>query len=192
MTDMNRLRPDELYAHCDPESLGFRTTAEISPLEGVLGQNEAMDALRFGISIRSPGFNLFVLGLHGSGRHTFVRQALRSRAAEQPTPSDWCYVADFQDARRPRALELPPGRSMDLRDDMEQLTVDLRASVPRALESEDVATRRTAIAEEHARVASNVVERFRGEIEADGLVALAGNTDSMMIVPAQDGEPLTR
>ena len=61
----------------------------------------------FGVTIDAPGYNIFVLGEPGSGRMSIVRQALEARARTLPAPDDWCYVANFADARRPRALRVP-------------------------------------------------------------------------------------
>ena len=68
------LAANELHRICDPSSLGFETTAEIQPLTGALGQEEAMKALAFGVSVASKGYNLFALGRAGSGRRTPGRE----------------------------------------------------------------------------------------------------------------------
>ena len=109
MATSHELRADELHRTCDPESLGFKNTAEIEPLSGALGQDEAMEALAFGVSVASKGYNIFVLGRAGSGRSTFIRQALEARAEDEPTPSSWCYAFNFRNPRQPVALELPAG-----------------------------------------------------------------------------------
>ncbi len=101
---MHALGPEELHRSCDPSTLGFETTAELNGLGGMVGQGDALAALDFGVSVAAPGYNVFVLGPPGSGRMTMVRRALAARARELPTPDDWCYVANFADARRPRAL----------------------------------------------------------------------------------------
>lgn len=186
------MRAHELHAACDPESLGFETTESVEPLDGVLGQDEAMDALRFGIEIDSPGFNVFVLGRPGSGRHTFVREALDARATQLPPPPDWCYTADFHDPRRARILELPSGAGPELRDDMESLTAELRDAIPSVLDSEDVVGRRAAIAEDFGLRANEVMRAFREDVEADDRVTLVGEADAMSVAPARGGEALTR
>jgi hypothetical protein len=107
-------------------------------------------------------------------------------------PSDWCYVADFHDPRRARVLELPAGSGPALRDDMEAVTAELREGIPRMLDSDDVVSRRAAIAEERGLEANEVMRAFREEVESDDWVALVGEADAMGVVPARGGEPLTR
>ncbi|MBI4538502.1 MAG: AAA family ATPase [Gemmatimonadetes bacterium] len=183
---------EELHRVCDPVGLGFRSTAEIRPLDGALGQDDAMDALAFGVSVPSAGYNLFVLGRPGSGRRTFVRQALTARAAAEPTPPDWCYVFNFRDARRPRAVRLPSGRALAFQRDVRDLIADLRRAIPQALEAEDVASRRAAIVEEREEVAAKALDQLQRELELDPYAALVRSGDALVVVPARGGEPVER
>src|SRR5690606_14792650 len=130
------------FRPCDPASLGFETTADAEPLAGALGQAEALEALEFGVEIRCVGYNIFVLGAPGSGRMTFVREALAARAGRAATPSDWCYVYNFKDPRRPTAIELPAGRAREFAADVRELVTRLRDAIPKALNADSVANRR--------------------------------------------------
>lgn len=99
------LTPDALRKVCLPESLPFEGTDELTPLEEVVAQDRAVEAITFGVGIRCEGFNLFVLGPAGTGKTTAIKRFLASEAAKLPTPPDWCYVNNFVDPQRPpRAL----------------------------------------------------------------------------------------
>ncbi|MGH7725380.1 MAG: Lon protease family protein [Candidatus Eiseniibacteriota bacterium] len=139
------LPPSALRRVCDPASLGFTSTAEIEPLAGTIGQDRALEAMRFGLGIRLDGFNLFALGPVGSGKYVTVIDLLKRRASSDPVPSDWCYVYNFEEPHRPNALRLPPGRGPTLRVDMAHLIEDLRAAIPAALDSESYRARRQTI-----------------------------------------------
>jgi lon-related putative ATP-dependent protease len=192
MPDSTELSADDLHRTCDPETLGFETTAEVEPLAGALGQEEAMRALAFGVSVASRGYNIFALGRAGSGRRTFIRQELEARASTEDTPPSWCYVFNFEDPRHPLALQLPPGRGERLRRDLADLVSGLRRVIPQALEADDVTNRRSAIYEERGKQAKHAMKAFREQVEDDPLVALIGNEDGLVVVPAGDGEPLTQ
>lgn len=142
------LKPAALYRRCPTSSFGFRSTAELADLDGVLGQDRAVEALTFGIGIRRDGYNLFVLGPPGTGRHSMVRDYLQRRAASEPTPDEWVYVNNFTQPHRPNALALPPGRAAGLKRDMERLVEDLQAAIPALFESDEFRTRLQAIEEE--------------------------------------------
>ena len=134
---LKALPPSALKRRCDPRSLRFRTTAELEDLDEILGQDRAIEALRFGISIRSDGFNLFALGPNALGKHTTVRQFLDRKAAEQESPADWCYIHNFENAHRPTALKLPSGTGAKLQRDMARLIEELKTAVASVFESDE-------------------------------------------------------
>ena len=66
--------------------------------------------------------------------------------------------ADTMATRRPRALELPPGRGPELRDAMADAVTDLRRAVPQAMESEHVSDQRASIVEKHGGRAGDIMD----------------------------------
>ena len=54
----HRLKAEELRASCDPAAFAFRSTAELTPLAGLIGQERALDATAFGIDMQNAGYNL--------------------------------------------------------------------------------------------------------------------------------------
>jgi predicted ATP-dependent protease len=186
------LKHDELHRICHPSSLGFSTTEEVAPLAQALGQAEAMQALSFGVSLASKGYNIFALGRAGSGRKTFIQQELQARAEKERPPSSWCYAFNFKNPRHPKALELPAGKSELLRARLATLIAELKKAIPQALEDDDVSNRRSKIYEERGRAASAVMDAFRKEVEDDPNVVLIGHQDGVVVVPAKDGQPITK
>jgi len=104
-----------------------------------------VEAVAFGIGIRQPGYNLYAMGPEGIGKYSLVRQYLLGRARGEPVPDDWCYVHDFADPRRPRALRLGAGEGRRFKDRIGTLDRELRAAIPAAFESEEYRNRRQAI-----------------------------------------------
>ena len=102
------LSPDELRPAVDPARLGFRTTADLEPISGLIGQDRALKAIELGVNIRQYDFNIFVLGPSSAGKSTAVRAFLAKKAATRSAPMDWVYVNNFDNAMRPRALTLSP------------------------------------------------------------------------------------
>ena len=121
------LKPGALFRRCDPKSLPFKTTAELEDLDQVLGQDRAIEAVEFGAGIKRDGYNLLALGAAGTGRHSVIGEFLRRRAATESVPSDWCYINNFADPQKPRALELPAGRARPLKRDMSRLVDELKS-----------------------------------------------------------------
>ncbi|MDH5483763.1 MAG: AAA family ATPase [Gammaproteobacteria bacterium] len=125
-----QLRP--LY---NEDDLPFDTTAELEDLPGILGQDRAMQAVEFGIGVHHRGYNLYVMGPSGLGKHGLIRKYLSRRAAHEESPSDWCYVRDFEQDYKPRALKLPAGQGKLFKKDMKNLVEDLGKAINAAFEA---------------------------------------------------------
>lgn len=144
----NRLPLARLRRTCDPKSFSFKTTAELKPFEGLVGQERALEALDLGARIDKPGFNVFVLGERGTARHGTVRGLIDKYATSQPAPSDWVYVANYSQADRPRAIALPPGRAEKFKAAIDRAVDELLALIPAVFESEEYQTRRRTALED--------------------------------------------
>lgn len=141
---------DKLRAVCDPALFSFKTTADLSPLAGPVGQDIAVEAIRLSTEMRHPRFNLYVYGPEGSGRHSTVLRILNEVAATRPTPDDWVYVHNFADPDKPLAIRLAPGQGPRIRDAVAALVEDLATRIPAVLASEDYQTRSAAIEQDFA------------------------------------------
>lgn len=62
------LSAESLYRRCDPSQLNFKTTEELEDVAELPGQARAIEAVRFGIGIKRPGYNLYALGAPGTGK----------------------------------------------------------------------------------------------------------------------------
>ena len=181
------LTADRLRRRCDLSSLAFETTDDLKSDDDVLGQDRAFEAIEFGIGIEHRGYNVFVLGPTGAGRHRYVRRILDARAADEAKPSDWCYIHNFDDPRRPRALELPTGMGRSLRRDMAQLIDDLRAGIPAVFESDEYRNRRHAIDQEfrdHQEAMFEDIQKKAGEKS----IALIRTPTGLALAPVRDDE----
>ena len=187
---LKALAPSALKHRCDPRSLRFRTTAELKDLDEVLGQERAIEALRFGIGIRSAGFNLFALGPNALGKHTTIRQFLDRKAAEEETPADWCYIHDFEDSHRPKALKLPAGTGDKLHREMARLIEELQTAVSTIFESDEYRTRLQGINEEFRERQSEAFEELQKRARGRE-VALVRTPVGLALAPMRDDEVMS-
>jgi len=179
----------DLRPGCDPDSLGFTTTAEITDAADIIGQDRAVDALTFGMGMRSNGYNLFALGPPGVGKLSLIRHYAEEQASGEPVPSEWCYVNNFEDYRKPHALELPAGKGMELADDMDQLIEELGNAIPAAFESEEYRTRAESI-EEGLSEQQQQATRELQEKAREKNIALIRTPAGLTLAPIRDGETL--
>src|SRR5439155_3959525 len=168
-----RVPVKQLRRECNPAVFKFTTTAELPPIEGTVGQDRAVTAMDFGLSIEAAGYNLYVAGPTGTGRSTELRTQLAKIAAERPASPDWCYVFNFRDPARPEAIGLPSGKARGFSQDVEALVATVRREVPKALESDDYAQRREQINRELQAQRERLFETLRAEAHTRGLAVSA-------------------
>ena len=138
----------DLRRMVDPASLGFKTTADLEPISGLIGQDRALKAIQFGTNFKAHDFNLFVLGPAASGKRTAVKQYLDKKAKDAAAPADWVYVNNFDSPNRPRALKLPSGRARPFAKAMVAAIDELRLTLPATFEGDEFQARRRSIDEE--------------------------------------------
>ena len=186
------LNAEQLYAPCAPELIPYQSTAEVTVAVDVVGQDRALAALDFGTGVRRDGYNLFILGTPGAGRHGVVRRFLAQRAASQATPADWCYVHNFEQPHRPRALRFAPGQGRRFCEAMTQLVEDLQGAIPGAFEGDEYQARRRVVEQEfkdrHEQAIDEIRERARAKevalITTPGGFAFAPLAGSEVMSPA--------
>lgn len=184
------LSAEKLYTPCPADRLAFKTTRDLAPLSVMIGQDRAVAAVRFAISMKHEGYNLFALGPEGIGKATLIRQNLEEAAAAQTVADDWCYVNNFADPQKPIALRLKAGRGEVLRSDMKQLVDELKSAIPATFESEEYRNRKNAIDEAFEQQRENEFEELRSKAETLG-VAMIRTPLGLTVVPELNGEPIT-
>ncbi|MHB0858926.1 MAG: Lon protease family protein [Anaerolineae bacterium] len=184
------LLPEQLRARTSPSAFPFSSTAELPPLDRILGQTRAVRAIDFGIDMPGQGYNIYVAGPAGSGRTTVARQFLDQRAAQLPVPPEWCYVYNFQDPRRPNALRLGSGGAVRLRDAMDELTRQLLLELPRAFEGEFFEQRRREVLLDLQQKQQELVRTLEQYLNERGF-ALIRSQMGMAIAPMVDGQALS-
>jgi len=145
MSQIKPLTTQQLRYFCEQGEFTFTTTKEIPDFEGIVGQDRAIEALSFAVEIDKPGYNMYLMGSSGLGKHTLLKRFLDKASAEQSPADDWCYVFNFYDPQKPKAISLPAGRGRQFRDDMRQLVQDLQTAIPNAFESELYYTRQQEV-----------------------------------------------
>ncbi len=183
--NIRTITPEEAYCQCNADELPFATTAEVEELTRYIGQDRALEAVEFGISMRHRGFNLFVIGPEGSGRHSVVQSFINRQAEGEPTPSDWCYVFNFDLPHKPLALEFPPKQGPVFRYEMHELIDTLKTTIPSVFEGDEYRARKRALNENLKRKIDKIYEEMIAKGKAQS-IAVVRNEQGISFTPLDD------
>ncbi|MFH1597256.1 MAG: AAA family ATPase [Pseudomonadota bacterium] len=185
------LKPESLRAVVDPDSLGFETTLDLTPLkEKVVGQDRAVHALEFGLGVKDLEYNIFVAGPPRAGKTETIMAYVQELAAKEPTPPDLIYVHNFKDPEKPQTLSLPTGKGRGLKADMEELISTLRVHIPEVFESEDYSNRRESLMRSFTQERNAILQGLDAKAGEEGFILNISPT-GLMIFPGKDGKPLS-
>jgi predicted ATP-dependent protease len=187
MPPISPLSADALYSQCDPDQFDFDTTEHLEDAADFVGQSRAKDAMAFGLDMDKDGYNIFVLGMPGAGRHEFAKRFIEDAAKDRPTPGDWFYVNNFDNPQQPHAISLPAGAACLFKSRMERLISSLQAAIPAAFEGDDFRVRRQSIQEEFTEEQGKIFETLQEEAKSKG-VAIMQTPSGIAFAPVRDGE----
>jgi len=187
---LKELSLEELRKEYDPGLIKCETTEDLAPLEGIIGQERAVKALKFGLDIRQRGFNIYVAGQPGTGRTTAVKDFLEEIAKAKSVPLDCCYVNNFKNPYEPKAIKLPPGTGKALQKDMSSLIAEVRRELPRAFESEDYAAKRETTTRGVEEERKNLFAQLNKKAQKEGLV-IQSSPIGLLAIPVVNGRPLS-
>ncbi|MFZ1519847.1 MAG: AAA family ATPase [Ignavibacteriaceae bacterium] len=185
------LKPEELRWKCDPNIFDFDSTEDISPLEGIIGQERALKAIRMGVDLRSPGYNIYIAGLSGSGKATTVKQMLEKISSDCPRLYDYAYVNNFRDPDQPVLIKFHKGQAREFKQDLNSAIEVLKQRIPIALESELYLSRKKNIVDEYNQKEQELMTSFDEELRKKGFSLgqiRVGEQIRPDIIPLIDGQ----
>lgn len=184
------LSPEQLTSHCDESCLSFKTTEEVQPLDGIMGQDRAIEALEFGLSMKRRGYNIFVGGNWGTGRNSYVRLLTEKAAAERPIPKDWVYANNFKNFRNPLAIGFEPGEGKNFIKSMEFIIEFLRKEIDSVFSGKDYENARAAILNDYSTQTQRIIEDLNDIGEKYGF-RFGQNERGLVSIPLRNGSPMT-
>ncbi len=188
---INKLPIEKLRKECEPDFMQCESTKDLVPLSEIIGQERAVRALKFGLGIKDHGFNMYVAGYPGTGRKTTVQNFVEAQAKVQPVPPDWCYVNNFANSYEPKAIQLPPGKGKEFRDDMKNFIENVvRNALPKAFESEDYIARRDATIQGLENQRKKLIDELNEKAQSEGFV-IQTTPIGLLLIPVLDGKPLS-
>ena len=157
------LDPDLLYKPCNIENFHFKDTSELEDIDIFLGQDRAIDSIRFGMRVNQRGYNIFALAPSGTGKLTTILQLVKHESQQRPAPPDWCYINNFKEPAKPQAIKFSSGKGKEFQEDMEELIDELSVAIPAAFDGDEYRSKTEEIEEEYRQRAAKEIEQLREE-----------------------------
>lgn len=183
----------KLRWHCVEAWLDFATTEDVDPVQGIVGQDDAVEALRFGLEIGAPGQNVYVRGLTGTGRATLVEQMLTDIKPPCPPSDDRCYAHNFAQPDSPLLLSVPRGSGALLARRMDDFVMFVETRLGLQLESDTIRARRWDLDDEVQKAIRQLGKPFEAELRANELALVPlqiGQVVQPTIMPLIEGKPV--
>ncbi|MEL7649596.1 MAG: ATP-binding protein [Sedimentibacter sp.] len=183
---------DKLKRSCstDDELSFCGSSREVKFPKGVIGQDRAVKAMEFGLSMSATGYNIFILGPQGTGKSTYAQSVVGHLAENGSVPNDWCYINNFSDWDKPLAISLPAGQGKNFQKDMEKLISNLAVYIPKAFEGSAYQQKKDDIVQKtNDKMASILRDIEKIAVDAGFGIQQAGT--KILLIPLKDNRLIT-
>lgn len=189
MKEAYELDYTKLKKSSHPSDFAFKTTSELTPLEGIIGQDRAVKAFDFGLAVKMKGYNIYMAGPSGTGKTTYAKCSAKKLAETEPVPDDWCYVYNFQNPKEPIALRFEPGEGKHFKADMEELISTCEKELQRTFRTEDYEKQKNDIIHSFEDQQDNVIDEM-GAVAQEYGFQLKSTKTGVSFLPVINGKTL--
>lgn len=184
---MHHIEAQKLFNKCNSDLFDFKTTKDISHHTKFIGQERLTSAVDFGINMHQEGYNIFALGPNETDKLSHIKRFLENKAKSDSTPSDICYINNFEDTYKPDALIMPTGRGCELKNKMDDLLEDLIPTLNSTFETEEYQNRRQAAEEEQQQEQEQTFENLQKKAQEKDM-SLIRTPAGFSFAPTKEGE----
>lgn len=184
---------EKLRWHCDPAIFDFECTKDLAPLREFIGQDRAIRAIEFGLSMTRDGYNIYVSGLTGTGKSSIVKTYIQKLVEKKLDHrlEDWCYLYNFGDPDRPQAVNLPQGKGKSFKDQIVNLLQKLKEELTKAFSSEEYLNQKKKVVEESQTRQQQLIEVMAEEAQRQSF-QLQMTTVGPALIPLIEGKPIAQ
>ena len=160
MKNKNELDYKDLKLSFNTKLFNFETTEELEPLPSGIGQERGIKALEFGLQVDVKGYNLYLEGPSGVGKTSYTKNYLDKIATKKKTPSDWCYIYNFDVPNEPIAVELPAGQGKEFKESMDGFIKEIRKDIKKTFNNDDFEKEKALIKQEFEAKRSALLDKL--------------------------------
>ncbi|MFD1928799.1 AAA family ATPase [Sporosarcina siberiensis] len=185
------LAPQDLKRFVDYSMLQFESTEQVEKLTTIVGQQRARTVMNFGLHVHKPGYHVYVCGIEGTGKTSFVNSIVNDFAKRDGHLFDWCYVNNFEDEYKPKVLKLPVGLGKQLQKSMENLLKDLKEDIPNTFLDENHQKSRISIIQNY-KEKEELIYKSTSKIATEHGFLIKQSGPTILTIPmGEDGQPIS-
>ncbi|MBR6253749.1 MAG: AAA family ATPase [Clostridia bacterium] len=189
MARTRELSYTQLKKECDPTIFKFKTTKEVAPFTGIIGQARGMKAFEFGVNVDVKGYNIYIEGSTGIGKTIYAKRYLADFAKTRPTPDDWCYIYNFENPNEPKAVSLPAGQGREFEREMIDFIAAVQREVKAAFNNQEFEKEKEAIKKDLEEKKIKLIEKLNKDAAKLGFQIK--NADTIYFLPMINGKVLS-
>ena len=187
MKNKNELNYKNLKMTCNPNVFKFETTEELEPIQTGIGQDRGINALEFGLQVDVKGYNLYLEGPSGVGKTMYTKNYLNKIAPKKKTPSDWCYIYNFENPNEPIAVELPAGQGKEFKESMDGFIKEIRKDIRKTFNNDDFEKEKALIKQEYETKRTILLEKLNQNVAKYNFQVKAAQ-NGIYMMPVVDGK----
>ena len=189
MKKKNELNYKDLKMTCNANIFNFETTQDLEPIQSGIGQDRGIKALEFGLQVDVKGYNLYLEGPSGVGKTMYTKNYLDKIAIKKKTPSDWCYIYNFNNPNEPIAVELPAGQGKEFKEAMDGFIKEIKKDIQKTFNNDDFEKEKALIKQEFETKRSALLDKLNEDASKYNFQVKASQ-NGIYMMPIVNGEAI--
>lgn len=181
---------EKLKKRCNPNLFECSTTEDLPAYRELIGQDRAMETLKYGLSIRKKGYNIYVSGLTGTGRNSYSYLVAKEFSAKKKAPKDWCYVFSFKKPQFPKTISMDSGQGKIFKSDVEKIIKNIGIEIPKTLSSKEYENNKNLIYTTHQNKAQQVLNELNHLAKQYSFI-FKQTERGILSIPLKESRPMT-
>ena len=189
MKNKNELSYKDLKMTCDTNIFNFSSTSELKPISTGIGQERGIKALEFGLQVDVKDYNIYIEGPSGVGKTMYTKNYLDTISKKQKTPSDWCYIYNFDNPNEPIAVSLPAGQGKEFKNAMDGFILEIKKDIKKTFNADDFEKEKSLIKQEFEEKRSNLLDKLNEDASKYNF-QVKSSQNGIYMMPVVDGKAI--
>lgn len=189
MKKKNELSYQDLKFTCDETVFSFEDTSELTPIVTGIGQERGIKALEFGVNVDIKGYNLYLEGPSGVGKTMYAKNYLDKISKKKKTPSDWCYIYNFDNPNEPIAVSFPAGQGKEFKETMDTFIKEIKSDIKSTFNNDEFEKEKKLIKQDFEQKRTSLLEKLNEDAGKHGF-QIKSAQNGIYMMPVIDGKTI--